>query len=83
MKIQVYCSNWQPDKRTDFWIVIPPHKQYCKPGNPVTFNSIIELKHQQTSRNLHSHGGIESPITKQQEGKQLMKSLSFWCLKVK
>ncbi|CAB4424636.1 unnamed protein product [Rhizophagus irregularis] len=63
----VYCSNWQSDKRTDFWIVIPPHKQYCKPGNPVAVNSIIELKHQQTSRNLHSHGGIESPITKQQE----------------
>ncbi|RGB24000.1 hypothetical protein C1646_773693 [Rhizophagus diaphanus] len=59
-----------------FWIVIPPHKQYCKPGNPVAFNSIIELKHQQTSRNLHSHGGIT-------RSKQLMKILSFWCLKVK
>ncbi|CAB4384705.1 unnamed protein product [Rhizophagus irregularis] len=56
----VFCGNWQPDRQTDFWIVIPPHAQNRKAGNPVAFNSLIGLKHQQTSRNLHSHDGIES-----------------------
>ncbi|PKC63673.1 hypothetical protein RhiirA1_537606 [Rhizophagus irregularis] len=63
----VFCGNWQPDRQTDFWIVIPPHKQNRKAGNPVAFNSLIGCKHQQTSRNLHSHNIIESPKTKQQE----------------
>jgi hypothetical protein len=67
-KIQVFCSGWQPDKY-DFWIVIPPYNQYRQSGSPVPFNSIIGLKHQQTGRNLHSHGYHESPKTKQQEGK--------------
>ncbi|GBC03951.1 hypothetical protein RclHR1_05410007 [Rhizophagus clarus] len=62
----VFCNNWQPDKKTDFWIVIPPHEQYCKSGSPVAFNSAIGLKHQQTSRNLHSHTS-KSPKTNQQE----------------
>ena len=51
------------------WIVIPSCNQRLQPGSPVPFNSIIGLKHQQTGRNLHSHKGHESPITKQQEGK--------------
>lgn len=67
--IQVFCSGWQPDKQYDFWIVIPPYKQYRQSGGLVPFNSIIGLKHQQTGRNLHSHGGQESPKTRQQEGK--------------
>ena len=67
-EIQVFCSGWEPDKQTDFWIVIPACKKYCKSGNPVPFSTIIGLKHQKTSRNLHSHDN-ESPITKQQEGK--------------
>ncbi|RIA90678.1 MIR motif-containing protein [Glomus cerebriforme] len=62
----VFCSNWQPDKQHDCWIVIPPCEKHCKPGSPVPFNSVIGLKHQQTSQNLHSHD-IESPKTKQQE----------------
>ncbi|GBC53443.2 hypothetical protein GLOIN_2v1716760 [Rhizophagus irregularis DAOM 181602=DAOM 197198] len=63
----VFCSGWQPDKQYDFWIVIPPNKQYRQSGSLVPFNSIIGLKHQQTGRNLHSHGGQESPKTRQQE----------------
>ena len=65
---KVFCSGWQPDKQYDFWIVIPPCKQYRQPGSPVPFNSVVGLKHQQTSRNLHSHNNIKSPITEQQEG---------------
>ncbi|RIA90677.1 MIR motif-containing protein [Glomus cerebriforme] len=65
----VFCNGWQPDKQHDFWIVIPPCKKHYKPGNPITFNSVIGLKHQKTGLNLHSHSLNygESPITKQQE----------------
>jgi dolichyl-phosphate-mannose--protein O-mannosyl transferase len=50
----------QLDKLYDFWIVIPAYKQYVRSGNPVSFNSVIGLKHQQSGLNLHSHS-MESP----------------------
>jgi hypothetical protein len=66
--IQAFCSGWQLDRLYDFWIVIPACKQYVRSGNPVPFDSVIGLKHQQSGLNLHSHY-MESPVTKQQEGK--------------
>ncbi|PKY56367.1 hypothetical protein RhiirA4_476618 [Rhizophagus irregularis] len=66
-----FCNGWQPDKLQDLWIVIPACKQHVKSGNPVPFNSVIGLKHQQSGLNLHSHNkdspSTKSPVTKQQE----------------
>lgn len=72
-EIQAFCNGWQPDKLHDFWIVIPACNQYVKSGNPIPFDSVIGLKHQQSGLNLHSHDiespPTKSPVTKQQEGK--------------
>ena len=53
----------------DLWIVYGAHGQpdNHRVGQPVQNGDIIRLQHVLTGRNLHSHGGIPSPVTGQQE----------------
>lgn len=53
----------------DWWVVKVPHGQPdgSRAGQPVRDGDIIRLEHALTRRNLHSHHGIPSPVTRQQE----------------
>jgi len=53
----------------DYWIVKGPHgnQELYKDGKAVRHGDIIRLEHRNTRRNLHSHGGVPSPVTGQQE----------------
>lgn len=53
----------------DLWLIKGPHGQAedFRAGQPVQDGDIIRLEHRLTRRNLHSHGGIPSPVTRQQE----------------
>jgi len=53
----------------DLWRVKGPDGQPStyKAGQPVQHGDTIRLEHVLTARNLHSHAGIPSPITRQQE----------------
>lgn len=64
---QVTAFEWLDDN--DWWRVKGPHGQpeNHKIGQPVQHGDIVRLEHVLTKRNLHSHGGIQSPLTKQQE----------------
>lgn len=57
------------DDDNDFWIVKGPNGQTdkYKAGDAVQSGDIIRLTHKQTQKNLHSHAGVPSPVTKQQE----------------
>jgi len=57
------------DDDNDLWFVKGPHGQTdkYKAGEVVQSGDIIRLTHKPTLRNLHSHAGIPSPVTKQQE----------------
>ncbi len=53
----------------DLWRVKGLHGQpeNYKAGQPIRHGDLIRLEHLLTGRNLHSHGGHPSPVTKQQE----------------
>jgi dolichyl-phosphate-mannose--protein O-mannosyl transferase len=53
----------------DLWRVKGPHGQpeSSRQGQAVQHGEIVRLEHISTRRNLHSHGGIPSPVTGQQE----------------
>ena len=53
----------------DLWRVKGPDGQpeNFKVGEPVQNGDTIRLEHVLTGRNLHSHGGFPSPVTRQQE----------------
>lgn len=53
----------------DFWIVKPRHGigLRSKLGHPIWGNDILRLEHVNTGRNLHSHSGVPSPLSGQQE----------------
>lgn len=53
----------------DYWIIKAPHGhgELNKKGMPIQDGAIVRLEHRNTRRNLHSHPGTESPVTKQQE----------------
>lgn len=53
----------------DWWIVKGPHgtPDNYRAGHPVQQGDVIRLEHLSTGRNLHSHAGIPSPLTRQQE----------------
>lgn len=53
----------------DFWRIKPQHGQPdgARGWAPVRHGDVIRLEHLNTRRNLHSHGGIPSPVTGQQE----------------
>lgn len=53
----------------DLWRVKGPHGQpeNYRVGQPVQHGHIVRLEHLLTRRNLHSHAGHPSPVTRQQE----------------
>jgi hypothetical protein len=53
----------------DLWRVKGPHGQPVtyRAGQPVQHGDIIRFEHVPTGRNLHSHAGVPSPLTSQQE----------------
>jgi LysM repeat protein len=53
----------------DFWRVkgADGQPEDSRAGQPVQDGDIVRLEHVLTRRNLHSHGGIPSPVTGQQE----------------
>jgi hypothetical protein len=64
---QVTAYEWLDDN--DFWRVKGPYGQpdNFRTDQLVQHGDIIRLQHVLTGRNLHSHSGIPSPITHQQE----------------
>jgi hypothetical protein len=50
----------------DFWIIKPEHGNNTRTG-AIQHGAVIRLEHQLTRRNLHSHAGIPSPASGQQE----------------
>ncbi|MFZ3555057.1 C1 family peptidase [Streptomyces sp. BH055] len=64
---QVTCYEGADDN--DLWLVkgpdgTPPGHRV---GQPVSHGDLVRLEHVATRRNLHSHAGIPSPVTGQQE----------------
>jgi len=53
----------------DFWKIMGPHNSDITTliGTPVRNGGVIRLHHESTGRNLHSHIGFPSAVTKQQE----------------
>jgi hypothetical protein len=64
---QVTAWDWHDDN--DWWRVKGPHGQpeNYRAGQPVQNGHIIRLEHVPTRKNLHSHSGFPSPVTRQQE----------------
>jgi hypothetical protein len=64
---QITCFEGLDDN--DWWRIKGPHglPENHKADQPVLHGDVVRLEHVLTRRNLHSHGGIPSPITKQQE----------------
>jgi hypothetical protein len=50
----------------DYWMIKPEHGNNTRTG-AIQHGAIIRLEHQLTRRNLHSHAGIPSPVSGQQE----------------
>lgn len=53
----------------DYWFVKAQHglNADARKGEPVRHGDVVRLQHVATKRNLHSHSGIPSPLTSQQE----------------
>ena len=51
----------------DLWRIKTAHGQPDRNGQPVRGGDVIRLEHVLTRRNLHSHSGHPSPVTRQQE----------------
>ena len=53
----------------DYWMVKPGHNhdEAARKGTPVLSGEVIRLEHRNTRKNLHSHSGVLSPLTGQQE----------------
>ena len=62
---QVTAYEYTDDN--DLWIVKPGHSVGDRSGQPVQNGEIVRLQHVATGRNLHSHLGHPSPVTRQQE----------------
>ncbi|WP_198351761.1 C1 family peptidase [Streptomyces typhae] len=64
---QVTCYDGADDN--DLWIVRGPDGTPSdhRVGQQVSHGDLIRLEHMATRRNLHSHGGVPSPVTGQQE----------------
>ncbi|KXN71579.1 hypothetical protein CONCODRAFT_69742 [Conidiobolus coronatus NRRL 28638] len=63
---QITCNQWNAGE-PEFWQVLPPVQPTQAPGTNVTYNSVIRLKHIQTTKHLHSHPNVQSPISQLQE----------------
>jgi len=66
---QQQVTAYQFADDNDLWRIKGPHGQAenSLAGQPVEDGSIIRLEHVLTRRNLHSHSGVPSPVTGQQE----------------
>jgi MIR domain len=64
---QVTCFGGLDDN--DWWRIKGAHGTPAghKADQPVLHGDVVRLEHVLTRRNLHSHGGFPSPITRQQE----------------
>jgi len=66
---QQQITAYSGSDSNDLWLVKAqdglPADYYTE--RPIRHGNIIRLEHIQTKRNLHSHGGIPSPLTGQQE----------------
>jgi hypothetical protein len=64
---QVTCFAGADDN--DLWWIKGPDGQPedLRSGQPVQHGDVVRLEHVATRRNLHSHAGIPSPLTGQQE----------------
>ena len=64
---QVTCFAGGDDN--DLWMLKGPHGQNTPQtyGQQIKHGDVVRLEHVATGRNLHSHGGISSPLTGQQE----------------
>ena len=64
---QVTCFAGYDDN--DLWRVKAQHGQPpgARSAQPVRDGDVVRLEHLATGRNLHSHGGFPSPVTRQQE----------------
>jgi dolichyl-phosphate-mannose--protein O-mannosyl transferase len=65
---EVTCFHERDDN--DWWIVKGPHSDNrfnALIGTPVLNHHVVRLEHVLTGRNLHSHSGITSPASHQQE----------------
>lgn len=50
----------------DFWVIKAGHGMNSRSGS-INHGDVIRLEHYLTRRNLHSHAGIPSPVSGQQE----------------
>ena len=64
---QVTCFHGRDDN--DDWIIKGPNGEGAnyRLGQAIRHGDIVRLEHRLTGRNLHSHGGHPSPVTRQQE----------------
>jgi hypothetical protein len=64
---QVTCFGALDDN--DWWRIKGPHgsPDGYNAGQPVQHGDVIRLEHVLTRKNLHSHSGFPSPVTRQQE----------------
>jgi hypothetical protein len=51
----------------DLWRIAGPHGTVAEDGRGLTDGDVVRLRHVATGRHLHSHAGIPSPLTGQQE----------------
>lgn len=66
---QQQVTAYHGSDSNDYWIIKGPNGQpeNYKEGQPISDGDVIRLEHLNTKRNLHSHGGIRSPLSNQQE----------------
>ncbi|KAI9227205.1 MAG: MIR motif-containing protein, partial [Piptocephalis tieghemiana] len=60
------ANQWSAEPN-DFWQIFPAQGDAPPPGTPVRYGQIIRLRHCNTNRYLHSHSGVKSPSSGQQE----------------
>lgn len=67
--LQQQVTGFAGGDDNDLWIVKGPHGQpeNYRAGQVVRGGDIVRLEHVPTRRNLHSHSGHPSPVTRQQE----------------
>jgi hypothetical protein len=66
---QQQVTAWNGADANDQWLVKGPYGEPStyRRGQSVRHGDVIRLEHRQTRRNLHSHSGHPSPVTRQQE----------------
>jgi len=62
---QVTCYGGGDDN--DYWFIEPGHGDSVDQGTTMYYGDTFTLVHMLTKKRLHSHSGIKSPVTGQQE----------------